>query len=334
MKLLDLMGRFLGSVMVLHRSTPKVELDDLLLLKTAPVEHVGQKHRDLPRGTHQSDHSEQDAAGLFPLLGAEPLNVLVGWGERNVGLLPAALHKSLDGGESRFGRTAEEKVAFVVLSQIGNQLKAWVSSIEKQDASGRNQRQERPRLLPLRSVVAGHTPGHGKTPEDITGRRNRTLGIVTPSFILKAVSRIELGSDLPGCRKVVLRSIESDDRHAVPDMGGIARKEAVGKLDRFLEEIPKNGPGNFLASMGECAAADLLGVGPKSASPGRSEQIADLNVHAFAFPAGNQREDKGDEPGDREFALSGKIRGGSLGIRVDKFGDKIEKICKCSVKPA
>lgn len=271
MKLLDLKGHFVGSVMVLHRPAPKVELDDLLSLKTALVEHVGQKHRDLPLGAHQPDRPELDAPGFFPLLGAEPLDVSTGRGKRNVTFLPAALDESLDSGKGRFGRTAKEKVPFVVLSQIGNQLKARVSPLEKQDALGRNQRQERLRLLPLRSVDADHTSGYGKTPENIIGRRNQALRIVTPSFILKAALRIELGSDLPGCWKGVLRSIEGDDRHTVPDIGGIARKEALGKLERFHKDVPEEMVQETLASMGECAAVDLLGIGPKSASPGPLE---------------------------------------------------------------
>jgi len=334
MKLLDLKRHFLTSVMVFHRPAPKVKLDDLLSLKTALVEHVSQKNRNLPLGAHQPDHSELDAPGFLPLFGAEPLNVFVGGGERNVGLLSAALYKCLDSGERRFGRTAKEKVPFVVLSQIGNELKARVSPIEKQDASGRNQRQESLRLLPLRSVDADHTPGYGKTPEDIIRRRNQTLRIVAPSFILKPALRIELGSNLLSCRKVVLRSIDGDDRHTVPDIGGIARKEAIGKLDRSLMDIPEESPGNLLASMGECAAVDLLGIGPKSASPGCPEEITGFNVHALALPAGNQREDKSDELGDREFALSGKIRAKSLGIRVDIFGDEVEKMCEDSAKLA
>lgn len=146
--------------------------------------------------------------------------------------------------------------------------------------------------------------------------------------------RIELGSDLLGCRQVVPRSIEGDDRHAVPDIGGVARKEAVGKLDRFLKDVLKEGPGDFLASMGECATVDLLGIGPQSASPGRSKEITGFNVHSLALPAGNQREDEGVELGEGEFTASSEVRVRSLGIRGGRFGDEVKKICKDSAELA
>jgi hypothetical protein len=120
----------------------------------------------------------------------------------------------------------------------------------------------------------------------------------------------------------------------VPDIGGIARKEAVGKLDRFLKDVSEDGPADFLASMSECAAVDLLSIGPESASPGHSEEITGFNVHSLAFPAGNQREDESDELGDREFAVSSKIRVRSPGIRIDRFGDEVEKSCKDGAKLA
>lgn len=109
-KLLDLKHHFLTSIVVFNRPAPKIELYDLLSWKTALVEHVSKKHGDLPIGADKPDHSELDASGLLPLLGAEPLQVVVGGGERNVVLLPAAFDKSLDSGKGGPGRTAEEKV--------------------------------------------------------------------------------------------------------------------------------------------------------------------------------------------------------------------------------
>ena len=149
MKLLDLQHHFLTSIVIFNCPAAEVQLDDPLSGKAALVEQVGHKHRGLPIGADQSDHPELDAPGALALLGAEPREVVLGGGEGNVVLVSAAFDKRLDRGEGGLGRTSEQKVSFVALSQKGNQIKAGVSPIEEHNAQGRNQGQERLRLLAL-----------------------------------------------------------------------------------------------------------------------------------------------------------------------------------------
>jgi hypothetical protein len=172
---------------------------------------------------------------------------------------------------------------------------------------------------------ADHAPGYGKTPEDIIGRCHQALRVVTSSFILEPTLRIELRSDLLGCRKVILRSIEGNHRHAVPDVGGIARKEAVGQIHGLLQDVSEDGPGHFLASFGEAASVDFLGIRPQSAASGRSEEIPGLDVHSLALPADGERENESNELGKREFPIAGKVLGRLFAIGTDFFGNEVEK---------
>jgi hypothetical protein len=186
------------------------------------------------------------------------------------------------------------------------------------------------RLVALRSMDAHHTPGYREPPEDIIGRCHQALWIMPPSFTMETALGIELLTDLLGCRKVVFGAIEGNCRHSVPDIGGVTRIEAVRQLDSPRQHVPEEGPGDLPASLGECTAVNLLGIGPQSAPPGRSAEIPGLDVHPLALPARHERKDKGDELGKGEFPLSGKIPGRLSGIRVNLFGDEIKKSCKDS----
>jgi hypothetical protein len=73
---------------------------------------------------------------------------------------------------------------------------------------------------------------------------------------------------------------------------------------------------------------DLPGIGPKTASPGRSEEIPGLDVDSLALPAGHKRKNEGDELGKGEFAVSGEILGRLSGVWVNLFWDEIKKSCK------
>ena len=144
MKFLDIEYDLFVSVVVFHRPAAEVETDDLLSFKLAFIEHVGEKNGDFPFGADQPDSSQLNAPGFLPFLGAESRKVVVGRGERDEVLRSAFANESLHGREGGFGGTAEEKVALVVLSQEGDEIEAWVSTIEEQNASGRDKGQERP----------------------------------------------------------------------------------------------------------------------------------------------------------------------------------------------
>lgn len=136
--------------------------------------------------------------------------------------------------------------------------------------------------------------GDGKTPEDIIGRGNQALRIMTTSFMLEATFGIELTSHLVCCRKVVLRAIESDDRHGMPQIRRMTRIEAVGQLHGTLQDVPEKGPANLFAGLSEAAPMDLIGFGPKAASLGSPEEFTRFNVHSLALSTAYEREDKDD----------------------------------------
>jgi hypothetical protein len=328
MEFLDLEHNLFVPVMVLNGPAPEVEVDDFLFGEFGFIEEIGEKHRDGSIGADQPDHSQLNTHGSFPLPGGKPLDVFVGRGNRNVVLSPTAAHKCLDGGERGLGRAAEQKVApLVVLSQIRNELVARISSIKEQHGPGRDGWQERLSLLALGSMDGDHTPGYGKAPEHIIGRGNQALGIVPPALILEATMRIELLSDLLGCRKVVFGAVKGDHRHPMPKMGGVARVEAIGQFDGLLQNVLEDGPGNLLAGSRESAAVYVPGVGPESAASGSFEELARLDIHSLALPGRHHGENEGNEFGKGKFPGAGKVPGGSFGFRINFFRDKVQKSC-------
>jgi hypothetical protein len=176
----------------------------------------------------------------------------------------------------------------VVLSEVGNEFIAGVSSIEEKYRSGGNEGQKRLGLLPFRSMDTDHTPGYRKASEYIIGCCDQTLGIMTFPFMLETALGIKFGPDRFCCRKVVLRSIEGENRHPMPQKRGIERPEAIGQSNRFSQDITEDSPWDLFASMGEAAAVDGFGIEPKSAAPCPFEELTRFNVYPSAFPAGAQ----------------------------------------------
>jgi hypothetical protein len=175
---------------------------------------------------------------------------------------------------------------------------------------------------------AHDTSGDGKTPEDIIGRGNQALRIMTTSFMLEATFGIKLTSDLLCCRKVVLGAIESDDRHGMPQIRRMTRIEAVGQIHGTLQDVPEKGPANLFAGLSEAASMDLIGFGPKAASLGSSEEFTRFDVHSLALSTAYEREDKDDELGKGKLARPGEILSGLLGFGGNFFGDEAQKTRK------
>jgi hypothetical protein len=71
-----------------------------------------------------------DDPGFLGLPGAEPFEVVVGRGDANVVFLPAAANESLDSWESAFGRTPEQEVTVVVVSEIADEIETRVSAVK------------------------------------------------------------------------------------------------------------------------------------------------------------------------------------------------------------
>jgi len=171
-----------------------------------------------------------------------------------------------------------------------------------------------------------HCSGHGKTSEHIISRRDQTLGIVASALVLETTLRIEFLSVLRCCRKIVLGTIEGNDRHAMPKIGGISRPELVGQLHRILKDVLKDRPWNLLARFCEGATVDGFIFRPKSATLGAPEELTGLDVHSFALATGNKGEDKSDQLGKGKLTSASEIFDGLLDLRSHIFWNEIEKI--------
>lgn len=327
MKFLDLEDNLFASIVVFNGPAPEIELDNLLCRKAGIVEQVGKKHRDRSIRADQLDNPQLDDFSLLSLSGAESLEVLVGRVDQNKPFLPAAGNEGLNSRKGGLRRTAEQEVPFVVLSEVGNELIAGVSAIKEQHRSGRNGGQKGLGFLPLRSMDTDHTPRYRKASEHIIGRCHQALGIVTFPFILQTAFGIKFCPDLFCCRKVVLGPIEGENRHSMPNKGGIAGPEAVGQINGFSQDLTEDSPWNLLTSMCEAAAVDGLGIEPKSAAPCSLEELTRFNIYPFAFPAGTQGENERDQLWEGKLAVAGKIGGSLSCYRIEVSGDKIEKRC-------
>jgi hypothetical protein len=94
----------------------------------------------------------------------------------------------------RLGRTAKQKISFVIFSKIINKFVARTSSIEDQDGSGRNTSQKSFGRFPLRTIYNHYASGHREASEDIISRLDQTLGIMAFAFMLKATLGIEFSA--------------------------------------------------------------------------------------------------------------------------------------------
>ncbi len=141
--------------------------------------------------------------------------------------------------------------------------------------------------------------------------------------MLETAFGIKLSSHLLCCRKLILRAIESYDRHRVPQIRRIARREAIGELDGSLQDLSEKGPTNLCSSLGQAASMDLIGFGPQTASPGGLEEFTRFDVHSLALSAPQKREDKHNELGKGKLTSAGKIVGGSFDFGGNLFRDKV-----------
>ena len=310
MKFLDLEDNLFGSIVVFDGPAPEIEVDDLRCWKAGLVVQIAKKHGDRSIGADQPDNPQLDGFSLLSLSATESLQELVGRVDQNKPFLPAAGNEGLDGWKGRLRRTAEQKIPFVMLSEVGNKFIAGVSAVEEEHRSGGNEGQKRLGLLPLRSMDTDHTSGYRKASENIIGGCDETLGIVPFPFILETALRIKFSPDCFCSRKVVLGPIEGENRHPMPQKPGIARPDAVGQINRFSQDITEDSPWDLLASMGEAAAVDGFGIEPKSAAPCSFEELTRFNVYPSAFPAGAQGQNEGDQLWERQLTLAAKIPGG------------------------
>ena len=201
-------------------------------------------------------------------------------------------------------------------------------AVKQKDAPRGDKWQQGLCLLALGFMDAHDTSGDGKTPEDIVGRGNQTVRIMTTSFMWESTFGIELMSYFLCCRQIILGAIEGDDRHRVPQIGGIPRIEAIGELNGLVQDVPENRPTDLLPSFGEAASMDLIGFGPQAASPGSLEEFPRFDVHSLALSTADEGQDKDDELGKGKLASAGEIADGSLGFGSNFFWNKVQKTCE------
>jgi hypothetical protein len=112
----------------------------------------------------------------------------------------------------------------------------------------------------------------------------------------------------------------------MPKKGWITGPELVGQIDGISQNASEDAPWYLIAGVGECAAVDGLGIGPKSATPRRFEKFTRFDVHTFAFPAGSQGENEGKQLRKGKLAVAGEIRVGLPGSRINISWNQVEKI--------
>ena len=133
------------------------------------------------------------------------------------------------------------------------------------------------------------------------------MGIVTFTLILEAALRIELIADLHGCGQRVDRTIKGINGHSMPQVGIIARPEAVSQGHGFVQDITENSPGYLLPSSRDPTAVDCFGIRPESTALRTLEELARFDVHSSALSAGGKEENEDNQLGEGELAVTRKV---------------------------
>ena len=94
----------------------------------------------------------------------------------------------------------------------------------------------------------------------------------------------------------------------MPEERSITRPEAIGQSNGPAQDVLKNGPGNLFSCTGNAAAVGSVCIVPKPTASGTPEKLHRLDTHAFALSARHKGEDKNDQLGKAEFALTGEMR--------------------------
>lgn len=204
-------------------------------------------------------------------------------------------------------RTAKDEIAFKFGEQMQDQFIAWVTSVEEQNASSRNVRQEQLGLLSFTGIHGDNGPGYGKTPENVVHGGDKSLRIVSFPWILESAFGVKLFANFLCCGKIIRGAVYAENRHAMPEIFRTIGPALIGYLDGLFQYFLKDLPRDFFARLTQRAALRWVGVKPKTASFGIAEKYAGFHVNTIGLSAGDQGKYEDDEPVKRKFSGSSEI---------------------------
>jgi hypothetical protein len=307
MKFLDFEPGLFISEIALDFPSTEIEGNDLLSRILLLVVEIRQENGKGSIGIRQSDDSESDGLGCLSLFRGYLAEIVGCRRNHDLSLALPAPNECLYGGEGGRCRATNHEIALEVVQEMADELISWVSSVQDEDTSLRNERQEMFGLVPLRRIHRNYGSCDRKASEDVIERTDKTLRIVSFTLMLESTLRIKLASHLLCGRKSIVGPIHAVDRHAMPEILRAVGPTLIGQFDRIIEDLPKDPPINLLACPGECAPVDRLGIRPKTTNPGMSKEFTGFHVHSFRLSADGNGQDEGDKLSKGEFSVSCKI---------------------------
>jgi hypothetical protein len=85
------------------------------------------------------------------------------------------------------------------------------------------------------------------------------------------------------------------------------RPKAVGELNGLAQNVPKNGPGEFLARPCHPTAVNRLSFRPQTATTSSSEKLTGFSVNALSLSTAADGEDESDELGQWKLSIPDEI---------------------------
>lgn len=307
MKFLDFEPGLFISEIALDFPTPEIESSNLSRGILFLVVEIREEHREGSIGMRQSDDSESDGLGCLSLLSGHLAEIVGSRRNHDLSFALPAPNKCLYGGEGGRCRATNHEIALEVVQKMADELIPWVSSVQDEDTSLRNERQEMFGLVPLRRIHRNYGSCDGKASEDVIERAHKTLRIVSFALMLESALRIKLASHLLCGRKSIVGPIHAVDRHAMPEILRAVGPQFISQFDCIIQYLPKDPPVDLLARSGECASVDRLGIRPKTTNPSMSKEFTGFHVHSFRLSADGNGQDEGDKLSKGEFSVSCKI---------------------------
>lgn len=120
----------------------------------------------------------------------------------------------------------------------------------------------------------------------------------------------------------------------MPKIGGMGRPHSISEVCSISQDAAKHGPVKLPAGTAEGAAVNGLSFRPKSTATGIPEEVTRLDVHSFAFPAGNQEEDEDDQLVQGKLTCAGEVLGRLLKVRIKIFRDQVNEFWDKFIKLA
>ena len=136
-------------------------------------------------------------------------------------------------------------------------------------------------------------------------------------------------ANLVGSRQRILRSVNGEDGHAVPEALVILWPMLPRQLNDTVENVFENPPVHLLSSLGDGSSAGRLSVGPHVTSTGHLEEQPTFDVDAFCVPA-NEMKNENQQPSEGQLALACEMLRILFWMRAYAAGKESENIFKKS----